>query len=139
MRTKSKVKKRASVPGWVYPLIGYILLASLVILHLSSFLFKFNELSKLFPKYAVSPWQELAIVAGGPLAVVAALALSFVSRKAAGALLLLGVALVSTGIALQSGYFLNTYLLRMAIFGVPQIAAGICFLKSDKKAASKRP
>jgi hypothetical protein len=133
MRTKSKVAKRSSVPKWVYILLGYTFLSGLIIFHLSAFVFKLSELSKLLPKYSLTPWQELLILAGGPLFILAGFASTFFSKRFAGALLLLGVALISLGLAYQSGYFLKTYLLRMLILGLPQLLAGVFFLKAGKE------
>lgn len=132
MRSKSKVAKKQPIPAWVYLSLGYAILAGLAILHISAFAFRFHEFSKLFPKYAFAPSQELAVLLGGPFAILLSISVSLKKRKLAGALLLLGAALLSTGIAFQSGYFLKTYLLRMAILGLPQIASGIFFLKSGK-------
>ena len=132
MRTKSKVAKKRNIPPWVYLSLGYAIVALLALLHLSAFVLKFHELSKLFPAYSTTPWHELAVLLGGPVAILLSIAVSFKKRKLAGALLLLGAALFSAGIAFQSGYFLKTYLLRMASLGLPQIIAGICFLRSGK-------
>jgi hypothetical protein len=132
MRTKSKVRKRSSVPGWVYSLLGYVFISGLIVFHLSAFIFKLSEISNLFPAYSITPWQELSILTGGPALILLSLASSFRSRKLAGALLLLGTALISLGLAYQSGYFLKTYLIRMAILGVPQLLAGVFFLKAGK-------
>lgn len=132
MRTKNKVAKKPAVPKWAYNLLAYTCISGMALFHLSAYLFKFHEISNLFPKYAFSPWQELSVLAGGPLIIAAAFTASFKSKKFSGALLLLGAAFLSFGIAFQSGYFLKTYILRMVILGLPQIIAGICFLKSDR-------
>ncbi len=138
MRTKSKVAKKQPIPAWVYLSLGYAILAGLAILHISAFAFRFHEFSQLFPKYALAPWKELLVLVGGPFVILLSIAMSFKRRKLAGAILLLGAALLSTGIAFQSGYFLKTYLLRMAILGLPQIIAGVFFLKSGKHESIKR-
>ena len=124
------------MPGWVYASLGYTFLGSLLLFHAAVYFTKLFETSALFPKYTLSPWQELSLLIGGPLLLLCSLGISFGSKKLCGAALLLGAALVSTGIAFESGYFLKTYIIRMLMLGVPQIVAGLLFLcagKSKKK------
>lgn len=132
MRTKTKVAKKPTVPGWVFTAGGYLLLSFLLLFHISAYIFKLSDFYGFLPKYTFKPWQELSILTSGPLVLFASLVLSFYSRKLAGALLLLGAALISLGLAFQSGYFLKIYLLKMAVLGLPQITAGILFLKAGK-------
>lgn len=132
MRRKTEVKKKLAIPKWVYLSAGYFLLALLVIFHFANYFLKLFEVYTLLPNYDTKLWQEIVVLIGAPLILIVSFTISFKYRRFCGALLIFGSALISTGIAFESGYFLKIYLLKMAILGLPQILAGIFFLKSGK-------
>ncbi len=133
MRRKVKVKKeKPSVPLFVYHIGAYTLLALILLFHLINFSIKMFELYPILPNYSFNDFNEILVSIGGPLCLVISLILSFKSKRVCGALLLLGSAVISAGFAFQSGYFLKTYLLKMAIVVLPQIISAILFLKKGK-------
>lgn len=132
MRRKTEVKKKREIPKWIYLAAGYFLLTLLVIFHFSNYFFKLFEVYPILPNYDTKLWQESLVLSGAPLILTISFVLSFKYRKFCGALLIFGSALISAGFAYQSGYFLKIYLFKMAIVGLPQIIAGIFFLKSGK-------
>lgn len=132
MRRKTKIKKKLSVPNWIYTSLGYFFISILIIFHLLNYFLKLYEIYNILPNYSAKIWQETLILVGAPLILSLSFLLSFKWRKLCGALLLFGSALISAGIAFQSGYFLKMYLLKMAIIGMPQIFCSFFFLKSQK-------
>ncbi len=133
MRRKVEVKKEKFViPILVYHIAGYFLLAVMLLFHLINFSIKMFELYPILPDYSFKDFNEILVSIGGPLCLIISLILSFKSKRVCGAILLLGSAIISAGLALQSGYFLKTYLLKMAIVVLPQIISSILFLKKGK-------
>lgn len=133
MRRKNKVKKIFPIPRWVLLTLGYFLLFILLFLHLINYLFKIYEVYEILPSYDIKIWQGILILIGGPITLLLSFITSFKNKKMGGAFLLFGSALISAGIAFQSGYFLKIYLLKMAIVGLPQILCSILFFQIGKK------
>ncbi|MCX7830473.1 MAG: hypothetical protein N2445_05385 [Acidobacteria bacterium] len=133
MRRKIEMTAQSfSVSRLIHISFGYFFLTVLLIFHLLNFFFKLFEIYPFLPNYNTLIWQELLILVGAPLLLILSFVLSFKNKRLCGAILLFGSALISAGIAFQSGYFIKIYLLKMAIIGLPQILAGIFFLKSGK-------
>lgn len=133
MRRKNKVEKNFFIPKWVFLTLAYFLLFILLFLHLINYLFKIYEVYEILPGYNIKIWQDSLIFFGGPITLLLSFILSFTNKKMSGAFLLFGSALISAGIAIQSGYFLKIYLLKMAIVGLPQILCSILFFQIGKK------
>lgn len=127
MRQKTKVKEKFSAYYWIFISSGYLLISILLIFHLVNYFLRLYEIYNILPTYKTEIWQEIFILIGAPVTLIFSLILSFKFPKFCGALLLLGSALISTGIAFESGYYLRTYLLKMALIGLPQILAAIFF------------
>lgn len=128
MRRKVKVKKKISIPKWIYLLGGYFSLFIIAIFHLLNFIFKLYELFPILPKYSLKNLFEASVFVGGPVFIFFASILSIKSKKLCGALLLFGSALISFGFAFQSGYFIKIYILKMEIVALPQILSSLLFL-----------
>lgn len=132
MRRKTELKKKTALPKWAYLAAGYFFLALLLVFHFTNYFLKLFEIYPILPNYNAHFWQETLILLGAPLILIVSFVLSFKFKRLCGAFLIFGSALISAGIAFQSGYFLKIYLLKMAIIGLPQIISGIFFLKSGK-------
>ncbi|NMB99252.1 MAG: hypothetical protein GYA35_03105 [Thermoanaerobaculaceae bacterium] len=132
MRRKTEVKKKQSLPKWIYLSAGYFFLVILMVFHFVNYFLRLFEVYTILPNYYTKLWQETLVLLGAPLILIVSFIISFKYRRFCGALLIFGSALISAGIAFESGYFLKIYLLKMAVVGLPQILAGIFFLKSGK-------